>query len=387
MALDYTGVDPQALLAEDPELDQLRSLYRQRMARMAGVEGQEKPNIGLSLLGGVMDAFAPYRQGMAQAASIASGKQVIAPGVPSATAAIEKGQAARRAAALQDVQMFKGLEDLAAKKRNEMLRFRANELDRAIKEEQYAAIMGDKESYRQAQDRRLMLQQQFQNEQNRLKAEEAMSMQEARLGGQKELEKQRAVSAQELEKLRASLRPAKVGGVGVGKPEKSPLEKLSGEQKMKVGMIGDSLRSLNQYETAFNQGARRSRITPETPIIGGLVSATPIDELTTKLSDDIGRLRSGGAINTDEEKRFQKMLPTAADNDATAMRKIENLRTEFRNKLSIFGIDEQMLGGAGFKIGTVAPKTKAAISIGTVKGGYRYKGGEPGNPKSWEKVK
>jgi hypothetical protein len=148
---------------------------------------------------------------------------------------------------------------------------------------------------------------------------------------------------------------AKASGKGAAK---SPLEKLSGEQKMKVGMMGDALRSLGQYEAAYKAGSRRSRINPETTLLGSFVNDSPIDEATTKLSDDIGRLRSGGAINQDEEARFLKMLPTPADDDATAYRKLANMRTEFQNKLSVFGISEKDLSATGFKF-NAEPKKKA----------------------------
>ena len=47
------------------------------------------------------------------------------------------------------------------------------------------------------------------------------------------------------------------------------------------------------------------------------------------LSDLIGRMRSGGAINKDEEKRFLKLIPRFGDEEETIKYKLNQLNKEF----------------------------------------------------------
>lgn len=57
----------------------------------------------------------------------------------------------------------------------------------------------------------------------------------------------------------------------------------------------------------------------------------------TNLSDMIGRLRSGGAINSEEEKRFKSLLPTYFDDEVTAQNKIQSIYNEFSSLLGVEG--------------------------------------------------
>lgn len=62
------------------------------------------------------------------------------------------------------------------------------------------------------------------------------------------------------------------------------------------------------------------------------------DEITN-LSDVIGRLRSGAAINDDEEKRFRKLLPSPLKSEARIKRDIERFRNELEAVAKAAGID------------------------------------------------
>jgi len=122
--------------------------------------------------------------------------------------------------------------------------------------------------------------------------------------------------------------------------QKTALEKMSGEQKTKVGSLISSLDSLKDLNTLVQNGKVPSYITSDTKGIGRFISDSPIDILIRKLSDDIGRARSGGAINGDEESRFLRMLPTAADDTKTSSYKIQNLHKEFTTKIQTLGLNE-----------------------------------------------
>ena len=182
-------------------------------------------------------------------------------------------------------------------------------------------------------------------------------------------------------------------------------EKSSGDVKQKVGFITSALGNTKKYRERVAAGEKQGFITPQTPLIGGLVKSTPIDEARVNLEESIGRLASGGAIGASEEKRFRQMLPTAADNPEIAQRKLDQLQFEMENKLTGYGVKPQELGLLGFdpealgygqkqavsakKPGGLIPSAQAASGPkpGMVDGGYRFKGGDPANPQSWERVK
>lgn len=131
-------------------------------------------------------------------------------------------------------------------------------------------------------------------------------------------------------------------------PIAAKYEKAPSTEKEKVGSYASILGTLTQYEDAFRGGQRKNQLDSSLPIVGRFMSDNDIDSYTMKISDDIGRLRSGGAINKDEEARFMKMLPRAGDNDADAARKLLDLRKEIGFRLQGFGIKPEDLPQLGF---------------------------------------
>jgi hypothetical protein len=65
------------------------------------------------------------------------------------------------------------------------------------------------------------------------------------------------------------------------------------------------------------------------------------------LSDLIGRMRSGGAINKDEETRFLKLIPRFGDKEETVKYKISQLDKEFSSIQS--SIDPYNVRGGNYK--------------------------------------
>jgi hypothetical protein len=74
----------------------------------------------------------------------------------------------------------------------------------------------------------------------------------------------------------------------------------------------------------------------ELPFVGGIAGkfSKPKEKqlrtLRSDLSDKIGRLRSGGAINKDEEYRFKNLLPTLRDDAETIKFKLDKIEREFK---------------------------------------------------------
>lgn len=115
--------------------------------------------------------------------------------------------------------------------------------------------------------------------------------------------------------------------------------KLSGESRVKIGGITNTLDTLDQLQALYDQGEKVGYITSNTPIIGQFMSDTPVDTIIRKLSDDIGRLRSGGAINSDEERRFLNMLPRAGDTPEISRKKIIDIKNEFKTRALAMGVE------------------------------------------------
>lgn len=160
---------------------------------------------------------------------------------------------------------------------------------------------------------------------------------------------------------------------GEGGWQKSPtqeagISKLGAEAKNKVGGMFSSLQSLDELETLVDEGKSKPYISSDAPLIGGLIKDDPVTVITRKLSDDVGRLRSGGAISGDEESRFLKMLPTPADyRDKNAVKfKLNQLRNELNTRIQTYGVNPDAakgLVGSAPKAPT-SPKPKSVIQNG-----------------------
>jgi len=141
----------------------------------------------------------------------------------------------------------------------------------------------------------------------------------------------------DIEKEKVNLAKAKKE---LEKEPKTNVEKLGGDAKQKIGFIATGLDALSSYEKLYNSGQRQKYVNSSTPLVGGIIGDTPIDQERTRMEEAIGRLASGGAINKAEEERFRKFLPRAADTEEEARRKMSRLRQEFLLKAQAFGLSE-----------------------------------------------
>lgn len=121
------------------------------------------------------------------------------------------------------------------------------------------------------------------------------------------------------------------------------LESMSGDVKMKAGAIFSMEDSIGELENLVSQGKKPGYVTQDSSVlgvpVGKLVQDNPIDVVSRKLVDDIGRLRSGGAIGREEESRFKNMLPTPGDNKEAALFKLGQIRKEMAVKKSALGVE------------------------------------------------
>lgn len=119
----------------------------------------------------------------------------------------------------------------------------------------------------------------------------------------------------------------------------------------------------------------------------------------------LGRMQSGGAISKEEESRFKSMAPTWRDSPEMQKKKLVQLQAEMQNRMGTLGFQSDELGiqpldlaalkppgsGAGLSIPAAnASESSGLVPIpkaGLVEDGYRFRGGDPKNPKNWERVK
>ena len=211
-----------------------------------------------------------------------------------------------------------------------------------------------------------------------------------------------------LKKLEAETAKIKAESSGTGNIAMK-YEKMPTEAKNKVGFLLSGLQGMTSYEDQFRGGNRQSYVTSQTPLVGKLVSDTPIDQERQRMEEAIGRMASGGAINAGEENRFKSMLPTAADTDENASRKLLSLRKEFETKLKVYGLSPTDLPQLGFvpkeygydtdhakmdgrgllnkKQGLLKDETAEAAKlpeVGSESKGYIFLGGDPSDSKSWK---
>lgn len=126
------------------------------------------------------------------------------------------------------------------------------------------------------------------------------------------------------------------------------LEKLGAEGRSKVGAIASGIQALDQMDKASADGYEPTRLNANTPVIGGLVSDTPYTEGERMLSEVVGRLQSGGAINDHELKTFRELGPRPGDNSDSRTRKLLQQKDFLKNKLTAFGMSHDDLGKLGF---------------------------------------
>lgn len=154
-------------------------------------------------------------------------------------------------------------------------------------------------------------------------------------------------------------------------------QKISGELRQKIGGLTSSLDTLDELENLYKSGQKVKYVDSRSKLIGGLISDDPVTIAVRKVADDIGRLRSGGAIGKEEEERFRDMLPRAADSYDIALKKIQDIRKEFLTRSGAIGVSDpqQSFSPKGLLQQQSAPQTK-------VLGGKTYRKVQGG----WELV-
>jgi hypothetical protein len=116
------------------------------------------------------------------------------------------------------------------------------------------------------------------------------------------------------------------------KAKANPTQKpLNATQQQQSSNAQSGLSSLDEIAGTLQNNPKASLLNalPGGAVMHNLVGTGSYDAAIQNATDVIGRLRSGGAISGDEEKRFLKMLPKAGDNSQTVQYKLNSVRNLF----------------------------------------------------------
>lgn len=113
----------------------------------------------------------------------------------------------------------------------------------------------------------------------------------------------------------------------------SPTTKpLNSTQQQQANNAQSGLDSLGEIAQTLQSNPNASKLAsiPGGSLASNLTGTGSYKAAVNNATDVIGRLRSGGAINADEEKRFKSLLPGAFDDPETVNYKLNQLSTLFQ---------------------------------------------------------
>jgi hypothetical protein len=131
------------------------------------------------------------------------------------------------------------------------------------------------------------------------------------------------------------------------------------------------------------------------PLLGNTLAGPRgqrFDQLSRDMVNAILRRESGATITDQEFKNaYQQYIPQPGDKPETVQLKMENIRTQLKAFADTANRTPDVYGMQGNRGSTAAPQAVPAPATGTptpgaVEGGYRFKGGNPADRNSWERV-
>lgn len=124
--------------------------------------------------------------------------------------------------------------------------------------------------------------------------------------------------------------------------------------------------------------------------------SSPLQNAIESLRQDIGKMKEGGVLREQDERKYRKMLPTVGTNPETAIKNLRLMQRELSNKIrahkaGLSAAKYDVEGFGQFDSSLITPESvdkvmKPKYAPGTVKNGYRFKGGDYKDKANWVKV-
>lgn len=133
------------------------------------------------------------------------------------------------------------------------------------------------------------------------------------------------------------------------------------------------------------QGAVKSSLPPEKKM--AVVAIKQLREQSIGM-----RSMVGSGVSNQQVNKIQELLPNAGSDIDYSMKQLDAMQSQLdRLHSGVLGVNKTptaapTLSGGQNRGGTVKPKQAAPLKAGAVQDGYKFKGGDPASPSSWEKV-
>lgn len=172
---------------------------------------------------------------------------------------------------------------------------------------------------------------------------------------------------------------------GVHPIEGGPATQIPTEAAGRIGLADSFLKNFDTIRSAVAKGDVTG---PVDAFQSRNISSSPGAETYRQIQtgvDALQRMLTGAGMPQTEASAYAfRYLPTYTDDAASVVTKLDRLRSELE------GVKTRVLQGRGgnqqAQPETSADGPKAPPQVGETRYGYRFKGGDPSEPSSWEKA-